>query len=162
METYIKQRLHRCFEMSSILSFMSFPNYRPLVRSNQVVKSGIYFSIEDIISQLYKLNFHSHHIREVYTTFQESVALRDTLRTVRACVIQIEPVCCSIDKIHVIENKNASVLTERVIFIKMYDYTGGKRKRCTSTLMVYLCLILFSITGICICLNSLRNILSRW
>ncbi len=147
--------------MSSISSFISFPNYRPLVRSNRVVKSGTYFSIEDIINQLYKSNFHSHHIREVYATFQESVSLRDTLRTVRACIIQVEPVCCTIDKIHVIENTNISVISERVIFIKMYDFAGGKRRQCPSVAMVYLFLTLITVSCICICLSSIRNMISH-
>jgi hypothetical protein len=146
--------------MYSISSFISFPNYRPLVRSNQVVKYGNYFSVEDIINHLYILHFHSHHIREVYTIFQESSILRDTLRTVRACIIQIQPVCCTIDKIHVLENKNPSVISERVIYIKMYDFTGGKRRRCTFTLLLYLFVIIFTILCIVICLYSIRKMIS--
>lgn len=143
--------------MSSISSFISFPNYRLVVRSNQVVNYGNYSSIEDIINHLYKLNFHSHHIREVYNTFRNSISLQQTLRSVRACIIQCEHVCCTIDKIHVLENRNTSVITERVMYIKMYEYTGGKRRKCTPIMLVYLGLVLFACFGIAVCVWAIRT-----
>jgi hypothetical protein len=145
--------------MSSILSFLSFPNYRPLVQSNRVVKSGTYTTIEDIIRHLCTLHFQIHSIRELYTAFQESPMLRDTLRTVRACVIQVEPVCCTIDKLHVLENKNKSVVSERVIYIQMYNFTGGHRRQCNSAFFLYVFLSVFAIVGICICQSSFRHML---
>lgn len=145
--------------MSSISPYISFPNYRHIVRSNKVMKSGTYSSIEDVVRVLYELHFHARDIRNMYDTFHESSYLRHTLQTVRACILQIESACCT-DKIYILENLNTPIVTERVIYIKMYDFGSGKRRRCTLATAIYTFLTLFSMTGIAICLYTIQTMIT--
>jgi hypothetical protein len=141
-------------------NFLSFPNYQSTVRLNKVVSRGSYTSLEDIIRSLYHLNFQDKHIHEVYSAFHESVCLVHTLKTVRAVIIQTEPICCGFDKIHVLDNK-AVPLSERVLYIRMHDYADGKLRRCRcncfQTAVLYVLLGLFAITGLIISLRCMFN-----
>jgi hypothetical protein len=117
---------------------------------------GRYTTLEDIIQNLYRLNFQDQHIREVYSAFHESRYLVHTLQTVRAVIIQKEPVCCGFDKIHVLDN-TAVPLSERVLYIRMHDYAGGKLRRChdIQKVSLYVLLGLIAFTGLIISLRAL-------
>lgn len=140
----------------SFHKFLSYPNYNPTLRSNKIVFRGRYTTLEDIIRNLYRLNFQEQHIREVYSAFHESGYLIHTLQTVRAIIIQTEPVCCGFDKIHVLDNTGVP-LSERVLYIRMHDYAGGKLRRCheIQKASLYWLLGLFAITGIVISMRAL-------
>ena len=140
----------------SFHNFLSYPNYNPTLRSNKVVFHGRYTTLEDIIRNLYRLNFQDHHIREVYSAFHESRYLFHALQTVRAVIIQTEPICCGFDKIHVLDS-TAVPLSERVLYIRMHDYAGGNlKRRCRDIqkISLYVLLGLFAITGMVIGLRG--------
>lgn len=138
-------------------NFLSFPNYQSTLRLNKVVSRGHYTSLEDVIRNLYNLNFQDQHIRQVHSAFHESVCLMHTLQTVRAVIIQIEPAVCGFDKIHVLDNTSVP-LSERVLYIRMHDYVGGKlRERCFcfQPAVLFSLLVVFVIIGIIISLRSM-------
>ena len=139
----------------SFHNFLSYPNYQPTLRSNKVVFRGLYTTLEDIIRNLQRLNFQDQHIRQVYSAFYE-YGLVHTLKTVRAVIIQTEPVCCGFDKIYVLDN-TAVPLSERVLYIRMHDYAGGKLRRCNDIkkTMLFILLGLFAIIGLVISLRAL-------
>lgn len=140
----------------SFPTFLSFPNYTPTLRSSKIIRRGNYVRLEDVIRSLYELNFHDHHIREVYAAFHESGYLMHTLQSVRAVVIQIEPICCTMDKIHVLDN-SAVARSERVMYIRMHDFVGGERRRCNDIQNAALLTLLglFAILGIILSLRSM-------
>lgn len=138
----------------SLHDFISYPNYQPTLRSNKIVFRGRYKTLDDIIRNLYRLNFKDKHIRDVYSTFHETEHLVHALHTVRAVIIQTESVCCGFDNIHVLDNTSVP-LSERVIYIHMHDYVGG-RLRCPNIQnVIYILLGLFAITGLIISLHAL-------
>jgi hypothetical protein len=125
------------------------------------MRRGFYSTVEDVIRTLYNLNFLDRHIHEVYSAFHERVYLMHTLKTVRAVIIQIEPVCCSIDKIYVLEN-TAVPLSERVMYIRMHEFSGGARRRCNDIQNTAFCAILglFAIIGLVIALKALLDMIT--
>jgi hypothetical protein len=145
----------------SFQNFLSYPNYQPTLRSNKVVFRGRYTTLEDIIQNLYRLNFQDQHIREVYSAFHESGYLVNTLQTVRAVIIQTESVCCGFDKVHVLDN-TAVPLSERVLYIRMHEYAGGKLRRCydIQKASFYILVGLFAITGLAISLRALLGMIT--
>jgi hypothetical protein len=140
--------------------FLSFPNYNPTLRTNKIIRRGFYSTLEDVIRTLYNLNFLDRHIRDVYSTFHEHAYLTHSLKTVRAVIIQIEPVCCSIDKIYVLEN-TAVPISERVMYIRMHEFAGGARRRCSDIQNAALCAMLglFAIIGLVIALKASLDII---
>ena len=42
----------------------------------------------------------------------------------------------------------------------MYEYTGGKRRKCTPQIFLYLALIVFASLGICICIWAVRHMIT--
>jgi hypothetical protein len=146
--------------MSSFQNFISFPNYTPTLRTNKVIVRNNYARVEDVIRTLYELHYNDKHIREVYAAFHESGYLIDTLMNVRACVIQLEPICCSCDKIHVLENTTLTVRSERVMYIRMYEFTGGTQRRCKDIQNAMFCVFLglFAIVGLVVSLREIGEL----
>jgi hypothetical protein len=97
----------------------------------------------------------------MYSGFHESNYLIETLQNVRACIIQIEPAYCNVDKTCVLENKMIPI-SERVMYIRMYDYTGGKRTKCNQIYFAFFMFILglFAITGIALSLYSMFDMIT--
>lgn len=138
--------------MSDFLHFVSFPNYKPTLHTHNISIRNYYTCLEDVIRILYELRYDDKHIREVYAAFHESGYLNDTLLNVRACIIQLKP-----NKICLLENTTATVRSERVMFIRMYEFTGGAQQRCNTiqNAIVYIVLGLFAIVGLNISLSKL-------
>jgi hypothetical protein len=136
--------------MTSFQDFVSFPNYKPTLRINKVIFQYNYTRVEDVIRTLYALHYNDKHIRKVYSAFHESGHLIDTLMNVRACVIQLEPICCGFDKICILENTTMTVRSERVMYIRMYEFTGGTKRRCNDIQNAMFCVLLglFAIVGL--------------
>ena len=142
--------------MTSFHNFVSFPNYKPTLRINKVISQQNYTRVEDIIRILYDLHYNDKHIREVYAAFHESGHFIDTLMNVRACVIQLEPICCGFDKICILENTTMTVRSERVMYIRMYEFTGGTKRRCNYIQNSMFCVLLglFAIIGLAISIRG--------
>jgi hypothetical protein len=138
-------------------NFVSFPNYQKIMRSNKIAFRGPYISLEDIIQNLYYLNFQDKHIREVYSAFHGSVLLINVLQTIRAVIIQTEPVCSGVDKILVLDNKSSVPLSERVLYIRMYDFADGKLRKCNDFQNALLNVLfgLFAIAGLLMSVRSM-------
>ncbi len=139
---------------------ISFPNFRTVVRANRVVFTGAYSTLEDIISHLYKQKFLNHHILLVYNTIRESHQLLYSLQSVRSVIVQMEPECCSRHSVHVLENTGMMPRSERVMYIRMNDYSGGRRvdmAACGPHTLIWLLLGLFAVLGIAISISSILN-----
>lgn len=146
--------------MSSFQYFISFPNYTPTLRTSNIITRSHYKRVEDVIRTLYELHYNDKHIREVYTAFHESGYLIDTLMNVRACVLQLEPICCGSDKICLLENASLTVRSERVMYIRMYEFTGGTQRRCRDIQNAMFCVFLglFAIVGLVVSLREVGEL----
>lgn len=137
-------------------SFVSFPNARSFLVDKQVVYTKHYASLEHIIHILYRANFTNSHIRNVYTAFHESEYLLNCLHNVCVCIIQV-----GVNEVYVLTNRHYP-LTERAMYIRMHDFTNGKRVQCNQvkSAICMTSLGLFAILGIVISLVRAIELIS--
>ncbi len=143
-------------------AFISFPNYNTTVRASCVTLSGKYTTLYDVINHLYSLGFLNHHIRGVYTTIRESPYLLNSLQSIRGVVIQMEPECCGRYSAHVLENSGRMWLSERVMYIRMHDYSNGCRVAPSvyQNALLWVVMGAFAILGIAISLVRMAELLN--
>lgn len=145
---------------ATVEQYISYPNYNTIVRSCTLMYHATYSTLEDIIRVLYGFEYNPQNIRELYAIFHESGYMMDTLKNVRAVVLQIHSDGVR-DSICVLDNsENNRRRSERVIYIKMYDFEKYTRKNNIVYAILYIVLGLFAITGIYVSLKTISLLLT--